>query len=170
MLQTTSKLFIITNYIQYIIYIIYIQRRKTSQFTCKHPSLNLMHFETSHFHLTVITYFPVATLTVNYASQSISQKRRSIRLVLNFINWPTVKPTKKARACSKIYSSSWVEDITRVLCEQDKWEGSDSSGRPYDVTFTYLARERHIEGKGFWVSIVKACSHLHESLFLRISP
>jgi len=42
-------------------------------------------------------------------------------------------------------------------------QGSDSGGRPYtltgkrDVSLTYLARERHIEGKGFRATTPRKC-------------
>lgn len=59
----------------------------------------------------------------------------------------------------------------RVRIFEDEWERSDSSGRPYvlaekrDVSFTYLARERHIEGKGF-----RATQRLVSSLARKLFP
>lgn len=59
----------------------------------------------------------------------------------------TIKSMKNARLFKKKFFQL-EGDIMRV-CGQDKWEGSDSRGRPYDVIFTCLARERHIEGKEY---------------------
>jgi hypothetical protein len=67
----------------------------------------------------------------------------------------------RARRDELAKKSDNLKEDTHSKEESDAREGSDSGGRPYaltgkrDVSFTYLAREQHVEGKGFRATLQK---------------